>query len=116
MSGHILPKKTYYSVFAALMVLLVVTIGVAFINLGGLNIAAALTIAVIKAVVIILYFMHVRYSSRLTWLIVGAGFFWLGILLVLAGSDYLTRQWLPQPSGWEDTVEGAVVPGTPAPQ
>jgi len=101
MAEHILPQKIYYAVFAALMVLLAVTIAVAFVHLGRLNVIAVLTIAVMKAVLIILYFMHVRYGSHLTWIFVGAGFFWLGILLALTMSDFLTRAWLPGPTGWQ---------------
>jgi cytochrome c oxidase subunit IV len=100
MTDHVVPKKIYYGIFGALMVLLVATVGVAYVHLGRWNVAAALTIAVVKALLIILYFMHVRYSSRLVWLFVGAGFFWLGIMFVFAFSDYLTRDWLPIPSGW----------------
>lgn len=101
MSEHIVDKKTYFGVFAGLMVLLAVTVGVAFVHLGRLNIFAALAIAFVKAVLIILYFMHVRYSSRLIWMFVGAGFFFLGILFVLTFADYFTRGWLPAPTGWQ---------------
>ena len=101
MSEHIVEKKIYYSVFGGLMVLLGATVAIAYIHLGKLNVIAALTIAVIKAVLIILYFMHVRYSSRLLWIFVGAGFFWLGILFALSFSDFLTRGWLPLPTAWE---------------
>ena len=101
MSEHIVAKKIYYTVFGSLMVLLGATVAIAYIHLGKLNVIAALTIAVIKAVLIILYFMHVRYSSRLLWIFVGAGFFWLGILFALSYSDFLTRGWLPLPTGWE---------------
>ena len=101
MSEHIVEKKTYYTVFGGLTVLLGATVATAYIHLGKLNVIAALTIAVIKAVLIILYFMHVRYSSRLLWIFVGAGFFWLGILFALSFSDFLTRGWLPLPTGWE---------------
>jgi cytochrome c oxidase subunit 4 len=66
-----------------------------------LNVVAAMTIAVTKAVLIILYFMHVLYSSRLSWVWVGAGFFWLVIMFALTFSDYLTRGWLPVPTGWK---------------
>ena len=100
MPEHIVEKKTYYTVFAALMVLLAATAGIAYIHLGELNIIAALTIAFLKATLIVFYFMHVRYSSRLIWIFAGAGFFWLGILFALSFADYLTRGWLPQPSGW----------------
>jgi cytochrome c oxidase subunit 4 len=101
MSEHIVERKTYFGVFAALMALLGATVTIAYIHLGELNIIVALTIAFIKATLIILYFMHVRYSSRLLWIFVGAGFFWLGILFALSFSDYLTRGWLPMPTGWE---------------
>jgi cytochrome c oxidase subunit 4 len=59
----------------------------------GANTVVALTIAVIKATLVVLYFMHVRYSTRLIWVVVVAGFFWLGILFVLTMSDYLSRDW-----------------------
>jgi cytochrome c oxidase subunit 4 len=101
MTEHIVEKKTYYSVFAALMILLAATVAIAYVHLGRWNIVAALTIAFIKTTLIILYFMHVRYSSRLLWIFVGAGFFWLAILFALSSADYFTRDWLPLPSGWE---------------
>ena len=91
MSGHIVPLKIYFAIFGTLMVLTGTTVWVAFHNLGPLNAVAALTIATIKAVLVILFFMHARYSSKLTWLIIVAGFFWLGILLVLTMTDYVTR-------------------------
>jgi cytochrome c oxidase subunit IV len=101
MSEHIIEKKIYYGVFGGLMALLGATVAIAYIHLGKLNMVAALSIAVIKAVLIILYFMHVRYSSRLLWIFVCAGFFWLGIMFALSFSDFLTRGWLPLPTGWE---------------
>lgn len=89
--------RTYWVIFGALMVLLALTVGVAQLHLGALSVAVALTIAVIKAVLIILYFMHVRYSQRLIWLIAGAAFFWVLIMLGFTFSDYLTRPLLPIP-------------------
>jgi len=77
----------------ALLILLGLTIGAAHINLGPLNTVVALAISVAKAALIILFFMHIRYSKPLMWLCAGAGFFWLGIMIVLAMSDYLTRGW-----------------------
>ena len=72
------------------------TAGAAFIDLGGnLNTVVAMLIAACKALLVILFFMHVRYSSRLTWVFVGAGFFWLMILLSLTLADVLSRRWLP---------------------
>ena len=82
-------------IFAALVVLTVVTWSVAKLDLGKMNAVVALTIAVTKATLVVLYFMHVRWSSRLTWVFVGAGFFWLAIMVALTLSDYATRNWLP---------------------
>ncbi len=91
MSGHVVPLKVYFAVFGTLMVLTGVTVWVAFHNLGPYNAVVALAIACTKAVLVILYFMHARYSGKLTWVVIVAGFFWLGILLVLTMTDYVTR-------------------------
>ena len=93
MTEHIVPTRIYYSIFAILMLCTLATVLIAFVDLGPLNTVAALTIAVFKAVLVILYFMHVKYSTRLTWAVVVGSVFWLGILLVLTMSDYLTRAW-----------------------
>ena len=93
MSSHVLPKRVYYTIFAILMFCTYLTVQVAFLDLGALNIVAALVIAVFKAVLVVLFFMHVKYSSKLTWAVVIGGVFWLGILLVLTMGDYLTRAW-----------------------
>jgi len=97
---HIVPTKTYYSVFAVLIALTVTTAMVAFVDMGVFNVYVALTIAVIKAVLVILFFMHVKQSTSLTKVYVAAGFFWLVILLTLTLSDYLSRDWLPIDRGW----------------
>jgi len=87
--------RSYLAVFVALLALTALTTGVAFIDLGGIgNVAVALTIAVIKAVLVTLYFMHLRYSSRLTMVFAAAGIFWLGIMIALTLSDYLSRDWV----------------------
>jgi cytochrome c oxidase subunit IV len=89
--------RVYAVVFTTLIALTLLTTGVAFIDLGGnLNSIAAITIAVCKALLVILYFMHVRHSDRLTWVFVGAGFFWLMILMTLTMSDVLSRSVLGQ--------------------
>jgi cytochrome c oxidase subunit 4 len=99
MSEHIVSKKLYFVIFGALMVLTVLTVWVANIDLGSekLNTVVALAIAVTKAVLVVLYFMHVRYSSRLTWVVVAGGFLWLLIMVGLTMSDYLTRGFLTYP-------------------
>jgi len=89
--SHLVPVRIYVTIFALLMVLTAVTVGVSFIDLGPANTLVAIVIAVTKMMLVILYFMHVRYSSRLTWAVVGGGFFWLAILLLLTLGDYLTR-------------------------
>ena len=95
MSGHVAPKSMYYAVFAALIVGTALTVGVAFIDLGPLNNILMLGIAITKALLVILFFMHVRWSSRLTWLVVASGFFWLLILFGITMTDYLTRGMVP---------------------
>ena len=91
MSGHISPKSTYYTIFGALMVLTALTVGVAFINLGALNFPVALSIAIVKATLVILFFMHVKYAGKLVKVVVAAAFFWLFIIFGLTIIDYATR-------------------------
>jgi cytochrome c oxidase subunit 4 len=95
MSEHIVSRTVYFIIFGALMVFTALTVFAAFIDLDhifpGANTVVALTIAVIKATLVVLYFMHVRYSSRLIWVIVVAGIFWLAIMFVFTFSDYMTR-------------------------
>jgi cytochrome c oxidase subunit IV len=92
-SDYIVPKRIYYLVFLTLMVCTYLTWQIAYFDLGPMNTVAALTIAVFKAVLVVLFFMHVRYSNRLTWAVVVGSVFWLGILLALTLGDYLTRGW-----------------------
>jgi cytochrome c oxidase subunit 4 len=91
MSEHIVSRKIYFLVFAALMVGTFLTVVAANFDFGAFNDLIAMTIAVTKAMLVILFFMHVRYGSRLTMLVVAAGFFWLGIMIVLTLSDYMSR-------------------------
>ena len=93
MSSHILPKRVYYTIFAILLFCTYLTVQIAFLDLGALNTVAALVIATFKATIVVLFFMHVKYSSRLTWAVVLGSIFWLGILLALTMTDYLTRVW-----------------------
>ena len=91
MSGHVAPKSMYYAVFAALMVGTALTVLVAFYDLGPLNNVLMLGIAMTKATLVILYFMHVRWATRLTWVVAASGFVWLIILFGITMTDYLTR-------------------------
>ena len=91
MSEVIVSTRTYLAILAALMVLTAATTAVAFANLGVFNPVVAMSIAVFKATIVVLYFMHMKYSSRLSMIIGAAGLCWLGILLVLTLSDYAAR-------------------------
>ena len=97
MQGHVDSIKTYTLVFLSLLILTGATTMVATINLGPLNVVMALFIAVVKTMLVALFFMHLRHSSILTKVVVGGGMLWLGILLVLSLSDFVTRGWLPVP-------------------
>jgi len=96
--SHIASKGSYVGIFATLMVLTVVTVAVAFVNVGPFSAAVALGIATFKATLVVLFFMHVKYNSRLTKLIVVSGFFFLVILVALTMTDYATRGWLGLPA------------------
>jgi cytochrome c oxidase subunit 4 len=85
----------YYGVFAALIVGTALTVAVAFVDLGALNNVLMLGIACTKALLVILFFMHVRWATRLTWLVVASGFFWLLIMFGITMTDYLSRGWVP---------------------
>jgi cytochrome c oxidase subunit 4 len=101
MSQHITPIRTYVAIFLTLMVFTAITVWVAFYDLGAMNDVAAMGIAVTKATLVILYFMNVRHSSRLTWAFIGAGFLFLIILLAFTMSDTLTRDLVNQPLPWD---------------
>jgi cytochrome c oxidase subunit 4 len=88
---HILSVGAYLAVWAALMVLLVITVAVSFLNLGLLGKVVAITIAAIKAGLIVTYFMHLRYSQSLVWVFAGLGFIWFIIMFSIMISDYLAR-------------------------
>jgi cytochrome c oxidase subunit 4 len=91
---HIVPKSTYYLIFAALMVGTALTWWVATIDLGAMNNVIMLSIAATKATLVVLFFMHVKYSPKLTGAVIIGSIFWLFIMLVLTMNDYFTRDWL----------------------
>jgi cytochrome c oxidase subunit 4 len=95
MSEHIVSIRVYVVIFLALIVGTALTLWAGFIDFPGpLNVVIALTIACVKATLVVLYFMHVRYSSKLIWVIFAAALFWLAILFSLTFADYWTRPWL----------------------
>ena len=83
--------RTYALVFAALIVLTITTVGLSYVELGDWHAPVGLVVAAVKALLVVLFFMHVLYSSRLTWIFALSGLFWLGILLALTMTDFVTR-------------------------
>ena len=109
MSEHVVPVKTYVAVFAALLALTFVTVAAARVDLGEplifgvhvpINGIVALTIACVKALLVILFFMHAKYGGRLVQLVVASSFAWLFILIVITMTDYLSRGWSAGPAVW----------------
>lgn len=97
----IIAPRTYYKIFAALIVLTITTVGIdilgrqGHVDLGALHTPVSLLIATTKAALVILFFMHVWYSTRLTWVIALSSLLWLGIMLTYTLTDYYTRGWTP---------------------
>ena len=96
-AGHVSPISLYVTIFLALMVLTAVTVGAAYVNLGRFNFLVAMIIAVFKASLVVWYFMHVKYQSRLTKLTVATGLFFLAVLLGLMLVDYGSKGFVPMP-------------------
>ncbi len=97
---HVVSRKIYIAVFAALIALTLTTIAVASVDLGPLNAVAALVIAALKGSLVVLFFMHVRYSKPLTGLVIFAALLWLVILIGLTLADFVSRSWIPSPRPW----------------
>lgn len=96
MSEHIVPVRVYVTIFGVLLVGTLLTVLAAFQDFAWpLNTIIAMTIAITKATFVVLYFMHVRYSARLIWVIMASALFWMGIMFALTFSDYWTRGWIP---------------------
>jgi cytochrome c oxidase subunit 4 len=112
---HSVPMSTYWIVFILLMVFLIITVIAAFIPLGPLNMPVAMTIATIKAILVVLFFMHVKFASRLTKVFVAASVTWLAIMFVMTFMDYESRSWLSNSRGWVDNpVKAAYDEGSKA--
>lgn len=95
--AHVVPVKVYLAVFAALLVGTFLTVEAAHQDFGPWNTVVALAIAITKATLVVLFFMHVKYSTRLTWLVVGSAFVWLAIMIMITVSDYWYRGLLGTP-------------------
>lgn len=96
MAEHVTKPATYLKVFGALLLLTAATVAMSRLPLGETwHSVTGLSIAVVKALLVILFFMHVIYSSRLTWVIALGGLLWLAILIFLTMNDYISRDWYP---------------------
>lgn len=100
MSEHIVPVRVYVTIFLALLVGTALTVMAAYVDFPWqLNTIVAMTIATTKATLVVLYFMHVRYSTRLVWVIIAAALFWMAILFAFTLADFNTRGWLSTQTG-----------------
>ena len=103
MANHVIAPRTYYQVFAVLIALTLATVGVdlleryGYVSLGAFHTPFVLSIAVVKAALVILFFMHVLYSLPLTWVVALSSLLWLAILIGYTMTDYMTRSWLRVP-------------------
>ncbi len=98
--GHVTPLRTYLLVYGALLALTATTVAAAFLPLGSFSVLVALAIAGVKATLVLLWVMHMKESSRVTWILAGAGLVWLLVLILPVIADYLTRGWVHVPEGW----------------
>lgn len=102
MKHHVVSVKLYLAVFAALLVLTGLTVYVATIDFGMMNDVVAMSIAVLKMVLVVFIFMHLLYSPKLLWLAAGAGLIWLIVMFAITLSDYRTRDWLQSAEPWSE--------------
>lgn len=98
---HVVGLKVYFTIITILMVLTAITVWAAFQDFGFLNNVVAMTIAVIKALLVVLFFMHLRHMAHIVWLFAGAGAVWFIIMISLLLGDYRTRDWQYNASMWE---------------
>ena len=104
MQGHVVPKRIYFGIFGSLLALTALTTGVAYVDLGQWNTIVALIIACCKATLVILFFMHLRWSPRLMRIVVLSAILWLAILISLTTTDFFSRDWTPVPESWEESM------------
>lgn len=104
MQGHVVPKKLYFFIFGTLLALTALTTAMAFVDLGEWNTIVALVIACCKATLVVLFFMHLRWSPRLMRIVLLSALLWLAILISLTTTDIFSRDWSPIPEGWESSM------------
>src|SRR5579872_4733150 len=111
MQGHVVDKKIYFVIFGSLLALTGLTTGVAYVDLGEWNTIVALIIACCKATLVVLFFMHLRWSTHLMRVVLLSALLWLAILISLTTTDFFSRDWTPIPKSWESS---ALAPSNPA--
>ena len=94
MTEHIVSKKTYALIFGILLLLTAVTTAVGYVDLGRMNVVVALAIAAVKGILVVLFFMHLAHSRRLTQMTIVAALMWLTLLIALTLADVLSRGWI----------------------
>ena len=101
---HVHPKFFYVKVFLALIALTAITTAVAYVDLGVFNTVVALVIAVCKATLVVLFFMHLKEQAGMTRVVIIAAALWLAVLIVITLSDRFTRHWVPSNGPWESST------------
>ncbi|HEY6291912.1 MAG TPA: cytochrome C oxidase subunit IV family protein [Terriglobia bacterium] len=104
MSEHVHPKRFYVAVFVALVILTAVTTTVAYVDLGPMNTVVALVIAVCKATLVVLFFMHLKDQAGLTRVVILAAILWLAVLIGATVNDVFTRHWVPSNGPWQSSA------------
>lgn len=112
MATDVVPVRNYFMVFGALLILTAVTTGVAFVDLGPWNTVVALAIACCKATLVVLIFMHLRWSTGLVRMVLPAVLLWMAILIGVTLLDFASRGWTPVPGGWESSIHLPVYVGS----
>jgi cytochrome c oxidase subunit IV len=111
MQGHVVDKKIYFLIFGSLLAMTAVTTGMAYVDLGQWNTIVALIIACCKATLVVLFFMHLRWSPDLMRIVLLSALLWLAILISLTTTDFFSRDWTPVPQGWKESR--LLLPPTP---
>ena len=104
MQGHVVDKKVYFLIFGSLLAMTALTTGVAYVDMGKWNTIVALIIACCKATLVVLFFMHLRWSTRLMRAVLVSALLWLAILIGLTTTDFFSRNWIPVPEGWKESL------------
>jgi len=103
MHGHVVAKRVYFLIFGSLLALTGLTTSMAYVDLGEWNTIVALIIACCKATLVVLFFMHLRWSTRLMRVVLLSALLWLAILISLTTTDFFSRDWTPIPESWDSS-------------